>query len=179
MRPQDVRNLRTGDLDMTCDVWIYRPWTHKTEHHGHSRQVAIGPRAQTILGPFLKPKDPTAYLFSPKDAVAASRAARALRRKTPRTLSEVQRPHKKHPRRQPRSQYSKASYGSAIAEACRKAGVPHWFPNQLRHNCATKIRRLYGLDGAAAVLGHRLGTVTEVYAEADLRKAMEIMRKIG
>ena len=43
MRPQDIRNLRTCDLDMTADVWIYRPWTHKTEHHGHDRQIAIGP----------------------------------------------------------------------------------------------------------------------------------------
>src|SRR5262249_15173872 len=35
MRPQDVRNLRTCDVDMTGNVWVYTPWTHKTEHHGH------------------------------------------------------------------------------------------------------------------------------------------------
>ena len=35
MRPQDIRNMRTCDLDMTGDVWVYRPWTHKTEHRGH------------------------------------------------------------------------------------------------------------------------------------------------
>jgi len=33
--------------------------------------------------------------------------------------------------------------------------------------------------GAAAVLGHRLGTVTGVDAEADLQKAIAIMRAIG
>ena len=32
MRPQDIRNMRTGDIDMTGDVWVYKPWTHKTEH---------------------------------------------------------------------------------------------------------------------------------------------------
>ena len=37
----------------------------------------------------------------------------------------------------------------------------------LRHNCATKVRRRYGLEGAWAVLGHKIGIVTEIYAERD------------
>jgi integrase len=60
MRPQDIRNLRTIDVDRTGDVWIYTPWTHKTEHHGHDRRIAIGPRAQAILGPFLNSDAPRA-----------------------------------------------------------------------------------------------------------------------
>jgi hypothetical protein len=32
---------------------------------------------------------------------------------------------------------------------------------------------------AMAVLGHKYGLVTEIYAERDLQKAMEIMREIG
>jgi hypothetical protein len=67
----------------------------------------------------------------------------------------------------------------AIQRACLKVSVTSWSPNQLRHNCATRVPRLYGLDVAAAVLGHRLGTVTEVYAEADLLKAVAVMREIG
>jgi integrase len=76
---------------------------------------------------------------------------------------------------------SHGAYARLIARwrAGRRAGVPRWCPNQLRHRCATRVRRLYGLDGAAAVLGHRLGTVTEVYAEADFCKAIAIMREIG
>ena len=31
-RPQDVCNLRPCDIDMSGDVWLYRPDTHKTEH---------------------------------------------------------------------------------------------------------------------------------------------------
>jgi integrase len=179
MRPQDIRNLRTCDLDMLGDVWIYRPWTHKTEHHGHVRQIAIGPRAQAILKSFLKPREPTRYVFDPSETVAAYHARRRSQRRTRRTPSELRRPRQAHPRRKPGSQYSRASYEGAIARACQRAKVPRWSPNQLRHSCATKVRRLYGLDGAAAVLGHRLGTVTEVYAEADLQKAIRIMREIG
>lgn len=179
MRPQDIRNLRTCDLDMTGDVWIYTPWTHKTEHHGHVRRVAIGPRAQEVLRAFLKPDAPSRYVFNPRDAVAKLHEERRLRRQKARTPSELARPRRKNPRRAPREQYSKTAYETAVAKACKKAGVPHWCPNQLRHNCATKFRRLFGLDAAAAVLGHRLGTVTEVYAEVEFGKAVEILRKIG
>jgi hypothetical protein len=34
-------------------------------------------------------------------------------------------------------------------------------------------------SGAAPVLGQRSCTVTEVYAEADLQRAIDIMREIG
>jgi integrase len=179
MRPQDVRNLRTCDVDLSGDVWVYTPWTHKTEHHGHVRRIAIGPKAQAILKPFLRPDDPKSYVFSPRAAVMAVRAERRRLRKTPITPSERNRCRKSHRKRTFCVQYLKDAYALAIARACFKAGVPTWSPNRLRHNCATKIRTLYGLDVAAAVLGHRLGTVTEIYAEADFRKAIEVMREIG
>jgi integrase len=179
MRPQDIRNIRTCDLDRTRDVWVYTPWTHKTEHHGHVRQVAIGPHAQEILRPFLRPDAAAAFVFSPREAVAQIRAERATRRKTRRTPSEQQRARKVNPKRRPSEHYTKTAYETAVARACRRAGVPRWCPNQLRHNCATRVRRLYGLDAAAAVLGHRLGSVTEIYAEADLQKAIRVMREIG
>ena len=179
MRPQEVRNIRTCDIDTTTEVWIYTPWTHKTEHHGHDRQIAIGPRAQNILRPFLKPKNSEAYVFSPADAVEAVFTLRAKARKTKRQPSQLARRRKEKPKRKPSDNYKRDAYRRAIVRACDKAVVPLWKPNQLRHSCGTKIRRLYGLDGAAAVLGHRLGTVTEIYAEADLKNAIAIMREIG
>ena len=179
MRPQEIRNLRTGDINMDSDVWIYTPWTHKTEHHGHVRHIAIGPIAQELLRPFLKPREPNAFLFSPKDVLVLIRRDRAARRKTKRQPSQMARRPKATPKRTPALQYTRNSYRRAVARACEKAKVTDWKPNQLRHSCGTKVRRLYGLDGAAAVLGHKLGTVTEVYAEADLQKAVDIMRAIG
>jgi integrase len=179
MRPQDVRNLRTGDLDMRDDIWIYAPRTHKTEHHGHVRRIALGPRAAAILRPFLKPSDPSSYVFAPVAAVNALRAERAGRRKTRRTPSELRRGRKDNPRRAPGCQYTKSGYEGAIARACRRAGVAPWGPNRLRHNTATRVRSLYGIEGAAAVLGHRLGLVSEVYTGSDFQRAVAIMREIG
>ena len=52
-RPQDVCNLRPCDVDMSGDVWLYRPDTHKTEHHGRERIIPIGPKGRDILRPYL------------------------------------------------------------------------------------------------------------------------------
>ena len=179
MRPQDIRNMRTCDLDMSADVWVYTPWTHKTEHLGHERRVAIGARAQAILKDFLKPDEPTAYVFYPKEAVAAQNAERRRRRKTPLTPSQLRRKRKRNPKKEPGEQYAKSSYETAIARACKKANVPNWSPNRLRHNCGAKVRRQFGIEAEAAVLGNSLGMVAEVYSESNFQKAVEVMREIG
>lgn len=75
--------------------------------------------------------------------------------------------------------YRVDSYRRSIARACRKAGVPVWSPNQLRHNSGTEIRRQHGLEAAQVILGRSKGDVTQVYAERDATLAREIMRKIG
>jgi len=179
MRPQDVRNMRTCDIDVAQDVWVYEPHTHKNEHHGHPRKIAIGPKAQAILTPFLKPNNPESFVFSPREAAEEVKAERRKNRKTPMTPSQRKRTPKPAPKRKPGEQYTKNAYRWAIVRACDKAKVPRWHPHQLRHNCATKLRRLYGLDGAVAVLGHKIGIVTEIYAEQHFQKAIDIMREIG
>jgi integrase len=60
-----------------------------------------------------------------------------------------------------------------------KANVPHWHPNQLRHNAATRLRKEFGLDVARVILGHSSPVVTEVYAEVDREKALAVMEKVG
>ena len=64
--------------------------------------------------------------------------------------------------------------------ACKAAGVPEWTPHRLRHNAATNLRREHGIDIAQTVLGHRLGSgITELYAEANVAKAKDVIAKIG
>jgi len=110
MRPQDIRNLRTCDLDMTSDIWVYRPWTHKNEHHNQERLIAIGPKAQAILMPFLKPERSEVYVFIPREAVETVRAEKRQGRKTPLTPSERNRTRKPSPKRKPGEQYTKDAY---------------------------------------------------------------------
>ena len=59
------------------------------------------------------------------------------------------------------------------------AVIPHWHPNQLRHTAATMIRKEFGLEAAQVILGHSKADTTQIYAERDAAKAIEIIRKIG
>ena len=55
MRSGEVVNMHGCDLDMTGDTWEYRPSEHKTQHHHEEKVIPLGPRAQRIIRPFLKP----------------------------------------------------------------------------------------------------------------------------
>jgi integrase len=177
MRPGEVCQMRTGDIDRSGAVWAYVPGSHKTEHHGKKRTVFIGPRAQDVLRPWLR-ADPDAYLFSPAERMAEFRVDQHRRRKTKVQPSQIDRT-KPNPKRTPGRRYTTGSYGVAVARACEKAGIPHWHPNQLRHLAATRIRAACGLDAARTILGHSSSAVTEVNAEVDLTKAADVMGRVG
>lgn len=140
MRPGEVVQMRTADIDRSEDVWLYRPRQHKTQHHGKTRVVPLGPKAQEVLRPFLK-LDRDAFCFSPREAEEERWSARRHSRQTPMTPSHRARTRKRKPKRTPRESYDTQSYGRAIADGCKKAGVPHWAPNRLRHSAATRIKK--------------------------------------
>jgi integrase len=41
MRPAEVCIVRPCDIDRTGDVWVYRPHSHKTMHHGRDRVIPL------------------------------------------------------------------------------------------------------------------------------------------
>lgn len=187
-RPGEVCDIRPCDIDRTGDVWLYRPESHKTQHRGRSRIIAIGPRAQEILRPYLL-REPTAFCFSPADSERKRSAARREARETPMTPSQEARKASSRPLRARRLQYTKDSYRRAVARAIELANearqladtesLPHWHPNQLRHSMGTATRQRFGLEAAQVVLGHSKADVTQVYAERDQRLAVEVARQVG
>jgi integrase len=178
MRPGEVMAMRGIDIDRAAAVWTYRPTRHKTQEHSCERVIPLGPQAQSILQPWLV-ADSSACLFQPAIAVAIRNATRRQNRKTPMTPSQARRMPKRHPKRPPHDCYNKNAYGQAIMRACKKAGIPHWHPNQLRHTAATRIRQRYGIEAARQFLGHRSAVTTEIYAEADFNRVAGIMAEIG
>jgi integrase len=70
-------------------------------------------------------------------------------------------------------------YNNAIKAACKRAGVPRWTPNQLRHAGGTEVRDKFGLEYAQAVLGHANAKTTEIYAKVSFEKAAKVAREIG
>lgn len=180
MRPNEVIQLRPCDIDTTGTVWQYRPQRHKTQHRGRLRIVAIGPKAQAVLQPFMA-RDPEQRCFLPAESVAQYRARRSANRVTP--LSCGNRPGsvrlKKHPGRPAGEVFTSDSYRRAIHRACDRAGIERWSPNRLRHAAATKIRSEFGLEAARVILGHSSAVTTEIYAERDLAAASEVIAKLG
>jgi integrase len=129
MRPGEVVIMRAIDLDMTGKVWLYRPGSdhgphgeHKTAWRGHSRIVALGPRAQELIKPFLG-TDLQAYLFSPRDTLLSLRTDQRASRKTKVQPSQQNR-KKRRPRKTPGDRYTVSSYGKAIDTACGRAFPP-------------------------------------------------------
>jgi integrase len=195
-RPGELCALRPSDVDRSdSDVWIYRPRSHKNQHHGQSRIIYFGPRAREIVAPYLlRPSD--ANCFSPAESERNRLEELHAKRKTP--LSCGNKPgsnRRKRPKRKPRDFYEVKSYRQAIARAVNKANrerieeakkrgeepelLPLWAPNQLRHTAATEIRKTFGLEGAGATMGHSKLDTTQIYAEKNMNLAREIAKKIG
>jgi integrase len=66
-RPSEILNLKRGDIDCTGEIWSAVIREHKTSYRGKQRFLFFGPRARSVLRPFLLRKDMD-FLFSPKDA---------------------------------------------------------------------------------------------------------------
>jgi integrase len=189
MRSGEVCRMRMADLNTSGKVWTYCPARHKTMHHGHSRTVYLGPRAQKILLPWIR-TELEKFLFSPAEAELARRQSLHSARTTP--LHYGNRPGsnlKSKPKKSAGAGYSTMSYLHAVKygiEKCNRqrkareeAEIPSWHPHQLRHNAATYFRKQHGLEVARVLLGHKHAAMTEVYAEADSERAVEVVAKIG
>jgi len=173
----EICGMKATDIDMTGEIWLFRPTSHKVAHRGLGRIIPIGPKGQQIIRKYLRPRV-DAFLFSPADTMEAFRQKQRQDRKTKVQPSQVSR-KKKRPRRAPGDHYIPRAIAHAITVACKRAGVQHWHSHQLRHSVATAVRREYGLDAARALLGQHGPQVTELYAELDQAKAVEIVKQLG
>jgi integrase len=190
-RPAEVCILRPCDVDRSGEVWVYTPVSHKMEYRDRPRIVPIGPKAQAVLRPYLL-RPETWYCFSPKESECKRRELAHQARRTP--LSQGNKPGsnvKATPKRKARERYTTASYRRAIHRAVAQVNgerqkadpqaetIEVWSPNRLRHLAATEIRRRFGIEAAQVILGHSRADVTQVYAERDATKAMEVAREVG
>jgi integrase len=177
MRPGEVCAMRTADLETSGRVWFYRPRAHKTAYRGKSRVIAIGPKAQAELRPWLR-LNLEEYLFQPREAMADFRRRQRAARKSKVQPSQQDR-SRKRPKRLPGACYTVRAYGQAIDRAAARANVPTWNPNQLRHSLATEVRKRYGIEAAQVLLGHEKADITQVYAERNLGLAERVASEIG
>lgn len=174
-RAKELVGLRPVDLEMSGSVWTYRPQTHKTAYRDKERVIYFGPRAQKVLSVFLGPQRPVDQpVFSPRQANAERKRIAGVKG---RRDSQKASPTKSG--RRIGDAYTTASYRRAIHRACKVVKVDQWGPHRLRHNAATFLRRQFGVDVASTILGHSSLAVTMTYAEANHKRAVEVMGKVG
>lgn len=187
MRPAEACAISWERIERVGDVWAYRPAHHKNEWRRQARVVALGPRAQEILRRY---EGAPGCIFSPERAIAERYdRARAERVSEVRDGEDARRERARREAGMAQRTYSEMwdvhAYARAIARACDTHGIAHWSPNQLRHTCATVVRRRFGLAAARAVLGHSMGMrITDRYsfeaAEDELlREATPAMLALG
>jgi len=178
--------MRGIDIETTTDgnPWVYRPTKHKTQNHGHERTIFIGPEAQEVLRPYLK-ADVQGFIFSPAQARMERDAAKRANRKSKVQPSQINR-KKPKPKKKPGDRWNPAAYRRALEYATKLAikhgDLPegtHWFPHQIRHAAATRIRKRFGLDAVRAVLGHRTVVQSAEYAELDANLAFRTVAAVG
>jgi len=176
-RPQDLVNMCPADITKgePGEPWLYAPESHKTSHHDQELVLPIGPKAQAILEKYW-PAKATDVFFSPKATVQMRNDAR--RGKGKHAAVVAKRPRKK-PTRPPSDRYSSITYRRAVNRACELAGIPIWSPNRLRHSRLTEVRAKHGAEAARTLVGHKNLSTTEIYAEQDLRKAIEVAKESG
>lgn len=126
-RPGEICIMRPFDIEMRNGVWFYLPERHKTQHHGKERVVVIGPKAQSILNPYLD-REPLDYCFKPSDVIAHHRRIRHAKRVTPLSCGSKPKKKNKRSKRAAGDCYTNDSYRRAIHRACDWAFPP---PNEL------------------------------------------------
>lgn len=172
-RSGEILKLRRCDIDTSGEVWVARLELHKTAHKSKPRTLCFGPQAQAVLKEFFVGKSPFEYLFSPKDAERERYDACEVHRRP------NQKPDPVETDRTLGDHYTADSYRKAVLRGCKSANVPIWHPHQLRHTCATKLEREFGLAAAAVFLGHAHMDTTKGYAALDAAQAVALARKVG
>jgi len=201
-RPGEVCKLTPSMVDRSGDVWKITLVDHKTSYRGLERTIYVGPKAQVILTRYLL-RGADVACFSPQEATRQRLQVRHDARVTPLSCGNA--PGKRSQAyirqggvpRKPQEAYTTMTYARAIQYACDKAfpapldiklepeklkawkASHRWAPNRLRHTRATEIRKQFGLEAASSVLGHAEITVTQVYADQDPERAINVARAIG
>ncbi len=181
MRPKELCEMRLSEIDASDpECWIYAKRDHKTAWRGKSKIVPLGPRAIAILSKYVEwAKGYTNdFLFSPIRSENQRLKELRLRRKTKVQPSQVCR-KKPQPKRVLRECYTAAAYARRISLICKKHGIPHWFPYQIRHLVAETAQAQHGsIEHVCALLGDDVESA-KIYAQRNLTLAKKLAKERG
>jgi integrase len=158
-RSQDICGMKSSDINCNGPLWEWVIKKHKTAHRGQKRILHLGPKAQTILKPWLNTEAHCFLTVFGRPFRSDTYGKSVLNALAKLTDPPLARPHSR--------------------ERFEAAGIPFWTPHQLRHARATEIREQFGIEAAQAVLGHASLQATQIYAKRQVEIARQIAREAG
>ncbi len=184
MRPDEVCQMRVGDINTSGEVWMYRVPQHKLSWKEEIKDVPLGREEQEILKPRMEGKGKEDYIFSPGEALRERWERDRARRKTKITPSQLKRHEKAvaNPKRKVKECYTAMSYWKSIKQSVAAANkrleepIPHWVPYQLRHAAISEVSSELGRDAARAYAGQKTIAVTGIYDHSDIQTAIKIAK---
>lgn len=150
LRPGELCGLTAGGIDRAREPWRCAfSESNKMLHKNITRVAFFGPLSRAALAPLLAGAAPGDPVFR---------------------LPPVRRGAKPAP-------VTTRYYRDCVADACARAKVPAWTPNQLRHNRATEVMDRYEDDRAVgSALGNSPEVSRQVYAH---RPGEAVARRIA
>jgi integrase len=155
--------MKMSDVDRTNPkTWVYRLKHHKTARYDKRRIITFGREEQSLLLPYLD-KEPSAAVFSPKDAVAEHKKLLRNARVTPiKATQKRDEQRKRHPKARIKEHFDTPTVGKALKKTILKANrelsvdqqIPHWTLYQLRHAFLTEMTERHDENIAALLAGH-------------------------
>jgi len=172
MRPGEACSMRKADLHDLGGRCYYRPRQHKNLHRGKDREIELLPEVMSFLAPFLL-RPPDAFLFDPRDADAELRVEKGRRRTS--SIPPSQQARHEGAQRNPKSRigqrYTTASYGRALARACKRAKLTAsgraFSPHMIRHAATSLVAIEVGMVQASKAMGHATIKTTERYTHPE------------
>lgn len=186
MRPSELANMRICDIEMTGDLWIYRPSEHKTAYRGNTRSIVIGEKAQNALKRHLENRGEEEYVFTPARVMEEFWTEKRFQRKSKVTPSQTERGNQRKEKRTVgySEKLNTCLIGKAVKRACKlaltdgKIETP-WTPYELRHTAITEARIHFGAEAAQHFAGHSTIHTQEVYDHSAVLSASRVVEKLG
>lgn len=179
MRPGEVVSMRWIDIDRSParrNGWLYQVAGGKTAHHGVTISYVLMEDAQALLTGF--PSTPTAFIFSPRTAMAARRQSLRARRTSKVTAQTRERDRQRQ--RTYSDRWGLNEYRRAVQRACKAAGVEPFTPHEVRHGAITHVARTKGLLAAQRGANQTSSQTTARYlhtSDADAALAAEALQR--
>ena len=166
MRVKELCSMRWSEItEIEPGLWCYAPQEHKNSHRGDARMVYMKTDLIELMRSVRKPLwDKDAVWCQKGVGKSAGYSGMISSDGYARAIEGAQKRYNEGRASIEAGNRTDRKQSFKLANK-KRTPMEHWTPLQIRHTCATQVRKTHGLEGAQAVLGHSTLDATQIYAE--------------